>query len=47
MTSEIKFTVPLDQAFGYGIVVGLGFAFAFLMMGTTWALRRYVILLHM
>ncbi|KAL1980824.1 hypothetical protein VTN96DRAFT_3519 [Rasamsonia emersonii] len=42
MASQVvNFTVPLDQAFGYGIVVGLGFAFAFLMMATTWALKRY------
>ncbi|KAI9809780.1 MAG: hypothetical protein M1825_000213 [Sarcosagium campestre] len=32
---------PLSQAFGYGIVVGLGFAFAFGMIITTWVLKRY------
>jgi hypothetical protein len=45
MSSQVvNFTIPLNQAFGYGIVVGLGFAFAFLMMATTWALRRYIVL---
>lgn len=32
---------PLSQGFGYGIVLGLGFAFALGMIGTTWALKRY------
>ncbi|TGZ78507.1 Na+/solute symporter [Ascodesmis nigricans] len=32
---------PLSQGFGYGIVLGLGFAFAGGMMLTTWALKRY------
>ena len=32
---------PLSQAFGYGIVLGLGFAFAFGMMLTTFVLKRY------
>lgn len=32
---------PLGQASGYGIVLGLGFAFALGMIGTTWALKRY------
>jgi len=32
---------PLSQASGYGIVLGLGFAFALGMIGTTWALKRY------
>lgn len=31
----------LSQGFGYGIVLGLGFAFALGMIGTTWALKRY------
>lgn len=31
---------PLNQAFGYGIVVGLGFLFAFGMILTTWVLKR-------
>lgn len=33
--------VPLSQAFGYGIILGLGFAFALGMVLTTWALKRY------
>lgn len=32
---------PLSRAFGYGIIVGLGFLFAFGMIFTTWALKRY------
>ncbi|KAH9897323.1 Sodium:solute symporter family-domain-containing protein [Xylariomycetidae sp. FL2044] len=32
---------PLSQAYGYGIVVGLGFAFALGMILTTWVLKRY------
>ncbi|RYO84076.1 hypothetical protein DL766_008762 [Monosporascus sp. MC13-8B] len=32
---------PLNQAFGYGIVVGLGFLFSFGMILTTWALKKY------
>ncbi|KAI0483284.1 Sodium:solute symporter family-domain-containing protein [Xylariaceae sp. FL0804] len=32
---------PLSQAFGYGIVVGLGFLFALGMILTTWILKRY------
>lgn len=32
---------PLGQAAGYGIILGLGFAFALGMIGTTWALKRY------
>ncbi|KAF8249796.1 Na+/solute symporter [Wilcoxina mikolae CBS 423.85] len=32
---------PLSQSFGYGIVLGLGAAFALGMIGTTWALKRY------
>lgn len=35
------FTVPLSEGFGYGIVVGLGFAFALGMIFITWALKRY------
>ncbi|KAK5755080.1 urea active transporter [Elasticomyces elasticus] len=34
-------TPPLSQATGYGVVVGLGFLFAFGMMLTTFVLRRY------
>lgn len=33
--------VPLSPGFGYGIILGLGFAFALGMIGTTWALKRY------
>ncbi|KEF53222.1 uncharacterized protein A1O9_10670 [Exophiala aquamarina CBS 119918] len=33
--------VPLTQGFGYGIILGLGFAFALGMIFTTWALKRY------
>lgn len=32
---------PLSQGFGYGIILGLGFAFAIGMIATTWALKRY------
>ncbi|RMD41044.1 hypothetical protein DV735_g4102, partial [Chaetothyriales sp. CBS 134920] len=32
---------PLSEGFGYGIVLGLGFAFALGMIFTTWALKRY------
>ncbi|KAG8630355.1 hypothetical protein KVT40_001974 [Elsinoe batatas] len=32
---------PLSQAVGYGVIVGLGFLFAFGMMLTTYVLRRY------
>lgn len=32
---------PLSQGVGYGIVLGLGFAFAFGMILTTWVLKRY------
>lgn len=32
---------PLSQGFGYGIVVGLGAAFAGGMILTTWALKKY------
>ncbi|KZM22850.1 transporter [Ascochyta rabiei] len=32
---------PLGQAWGYGIVLGLGFLFALGMVFTTWVLRRY------
>jgi urea-proton symporter len=39
--AETVFTAPLSQGFGYGIVVGLGFAFALLMIFITWALKRY------
>ena len=32
---------PLSQGFGYGIILGLGAAFALGMILTTWILRRY------
>ncbi|MCJ1343625.1 hypothetical protein MMC31_001821, partial [Peltigera leucophlebia] len=32
---------PLSPGVGYGIVLGLGFAFAFGMILTTWVLKRY------
>ncbi len=34
-------TPPLSQAVGYGVVVGLGLAFALGMILTTWILKRY------
>ncbi|KAI9729260.1 MAG: hypothetical protein M1834_006930 [Cirrosporium novae-zelandiae] len=34
-------TPPLSQGFGYGIILGLGFAFAFGMIITTYVLKRY------
>ncbi|KAF4535032.1 Urea active transporter protein [Lasiodiplodia theobromae] len=34
-------TAPLSQAYGYGIVVGLGFLFSLGMILTTWILKRY------
>lgn len=34
-------TPPLSQSVGYGIVLGLGFAFAFGMILTTYVLKRY------
>lgn len=39
---ETTFTAPLSQGFGYGIIIGLGFAFALLMIFITWALKRSV-----
>jgi Na+/proline symporter len=32
---------PLSQAWGYGVLLGLGFAFALFMILVTWALKRY------
>ncbi|EEU34692.1 uncharacterized protein NECHADRAFT_70607 [Fusarium vanettenii 77-13-4] len=32
---------PLSQAYGYGIIVGLGFLFSLGMILTTWILKRY------
>ncbi|KAF1347630.1 Sodium:solute symporter family-domain-containing protein [Delphinella strobiligena] len=34
-------STPLSHATGYGVVIGLGFLFAFGMILTTWVLRRY------
>lgn len=43
MSSDgVIFTAPLSQSFGYGIILGLGFAFALLMIFITWALKRCV-----
>lgn len=41
MAEESPASPPLSQGFGYGIVIGLGLAFAGFMIGTTWALKRY------
>ncbi|CAG8060522.1 unnamed protein product [Penicillium olsonii] len=41
MAETSTFTAPLPQSFGYGIIIGLGFAFALLMIFITWALKRY------
>ena len=35
------YVAPLSEGFGYGIVLGLGAAFAGGMILTTWALKRY------
>ena len=43
MAETSTFTAPLPQSFGYGIIIGLGFAFALLMIFITWALKRYVL----
>ncbi|KAL6234089.1 hypothetical protein BDW75DRAFT_173257 [Aspergillus navahoensis] len=37
----VTFSPPLTQGFGYGIIVGLGFAFALVMIFITWSLKRY------
>ncbi|KAF2707608.1 Na+/solute symporter [Pleomassaria siparia CBS 279.74] len=34
-------STPLPVAAGYGVVVGIGFCFAFLMMGLSWLQNRY------
>jgi len=36
-----SFTPPLDKSVGYGVVIGLGFLFAFGMILTTFILKRY------
>lgn len=38
--NEVVFTAPLGKSFGYGIILGLGFAFALVMIFITWALKR-------
>lgn len=38
---EVKFVAPLSQGFGYGIIIGLGFAFCLVMIFITWTLKRY------
>ncbi|GAB1192058.1 hypothetical protein APSETT444_001242 [Aspergillus pseudonomiae] len=40
MSETANFVAPLSQGFGYGIIVGLGFAFALVMVFITWALKR-------
>ncbi|KAI9374824.1 putative urea transporter [Aspergillus egyptiacus] len=37
----VTFTPPLTQSFGYGIILGVGFAFSLVMIFITWALKRY------
>ena len=39
-SADGKVAAPLSQAYGYGIVVGLGFAFALGMILTTYVLKR-------
>lgn len=41
MDNAVEIERVLSQGFGYGIVLGLGFAFAAGMIATTWALKRY------
>lgn len=41
MAEVSKMPPPLSQGTGYGLILGLGFAFAIGMIGTTWALKRY------
>jgi hypothetical protein len=36
-----SFKPPLDRSVGYGVVIGLGFLFAFGMILTTFVLKRY------
>lgn len=38
---------PLSQAYGYGIVVGLGFLFSLGMILTTWVLKKCVLLAYL
>jgi Na+/proline symporter len=37
----IHITPPLSQATGYGVILGVGFLFAFGMIMTTFVLKRY------
>lgn len=37
----VVFNPPLSQAYGYGILLGLGAVFALGMIATTWLLKRY------
>ena len=39
--SDSSITPPLSQGWGYGIIVGVGLAFAAAMMGVTYLLRKY------
>jgi Na+/proline symporter len=39
--SEKHITPPLSPAVGYGVVIGIGFLFAFGMILTTFVLKRY------
>ena len=39
--SDSSITPPLSQGWGYGIIVGVGLAFAAAMMGVTHLLRKY------
>lgn len=41
MAEVSKVAPPLSQATGYGLILGLGAAFAVGMIATTWALKRY------
>ena len=41
MPNYVNFQPPLSQGFGYGIIIGLGFAFALLMIVISWILKRY------
>lgn len=41
MSSPASTGPPLNQGYGYGIVLGLGIAFALFMVGVTSALKRY------
>lgn len=39
--SSASSTPPLSQGVGYGILLGLGFGFALIMIGVTFLLKRY------